>query len=79
MSMVDRIMEGVVRKNSPTKRMKLMPSHWNHQLEALNGEVLPAERRTQALEAYLSGSGHLRHQQCTWLRVGQKVRFRQGK
>lgn len=31
LSMVDRIMEGVVRKNSPTKRMKLMPSHWNHQ------------------------------------------------
>ena len=31
LSMVDRMMEGVVRKNSTTKRMKLMPSHWNHQ------------------------------------------------
>lgn len=31
MSMVDRMMEGVVRKNSPKKRVKLMPSHWNHQ------------------------------------------------
>lgn len=36
--------------------------------EPLNGEVLPAERRTRALEAYLSGFGHLRHQHCTWLR-----------
>ena len=27
--------------------------------EALDREVLPAEGRTQALEVYLSGSGHL--------------------
>ena len=27
--------------------------------EALDREVLPAERRTQVLEAYLSHSGHL--------------------
>lgn len=31
LSIVDRMMEGVVRKNSPTKSVKLIPSHWNHQ------------------------------------------------
>ena len=46
--------------------------------EALNGEVLPAERSTQPLEAYLSGSGHLRPT-VHLAKVGQKVRFRQGK
>lgn len=31
LSMVERMMEGVVRKNSTTKSTKLMPSHWSHQ------------------------------------------------
>ena len=31
LSMVDRMMAGVVRKKSPTNRVKLMPSHWSHQ------------------------------------------------
>lgn len=31
MSMVERMMEGVVRKNSTKESVKLMPSHWDHQ------------------------------------------------
>lgn len=70
MSMVDIMMEGVVRKNSTTNRVKLMPSHWSHQRTPWT-ERFFLQRATPDKGLNLPGTGHLQHQPHLWLRQVQ--------
>lgn len=72
LSMVDIIMEGVVRKNSTTNREKLMPRHWSHHRTPWM-ERFFLRRATPAERVNLSDTDLLQQQRCLWLRHGRST------